>query len=114
MSNQELPKPKKPKRRRLNVNSRDKWEKIIRSVKKVEVPIGVLESLTVNLIDGTQVSIDIKELLSSGNTEIEVQEFLNDKLEQLDQYIQDVDFYVSVDDVAKVLQPITDNFLKDL
>jgi len=114
MSNQESPKPKKPRRKRLNVTSREKWEKIIKGVKKIEVPITVLESITVNLIDGTHVHVDIKELLADGSDEDEVQRFLNEKLEQLDQYIHDVDFYVSVDDVAKVLQPITDNFLKDL
>ena len=38
----------------------------------------------------------------------------NDKLENLDSYIENVDFYVSIDEVAKLVQPMTDLLLKDL
>ena len=35
-------------------------------------------------------------------------------LKALDHIIDDVDFYISVDSVAKTVQPITDSILKDL
>lgn len=108
------PKPKRPKLKRLNVTTREKWEKILKDIEKTEVPVTVLESITVNLIDGTQVSVDIKELIAEGNDPDDIECMLNEKLTELDHIIKDVDFYVNIDDVAKVVQPITDSFLKDL
>lgn len=108
------PKRKKPKLKRLNVTAREKWEKILKDIEKTEVPVTVLESITVNLIDGTQVSVNIKQLIAEGNDPDDVESMLNEKLTELDDIIKDVDFYVSIDDVAKVVQPITDVFLKDL
>lgn len=108
------PKRKKPRLKRLNITSREKWEKILKDIEKTQVPVTVLESITVNLIDGTQVSVDIKELIAEGNDPDDVEAMLNEKLTELDHIIKDVDFYVSIDDVAKLVQPITDGFLKDL
>ena len=108
------PKPKKPRLKRLNVTAREKWEKILKDIEKTEVPVTVLESITVNLIDGTQVSVNIKDLIADGNDPDDIEAMLNEKLTELDHIIKDVDFYVSIDDVAKVVQPITDGFLKDL
>lgn len=105
---------KRPKLKRLNVTAREKWEKILKDVEKQEVPVTVLESISVNLIDGTEVSINIKELLLEGYEPEEVEQMLSERLNSLDHIIRDVDFYVSIDDVAKVVQPITDSFLKDL
>lgn len=113
MSEQQ-PKRKRPKLRRLNVTVREKWNRIIKDVEKREVPVTLLESISVNLIDGTVVNINIKELLHTGMTPSDIEQMLNEKLTELDHIISDVDFYVSVDDVASTVQPITDNFLKNL
>lgn len=113
MSEQQ-PKRKRPKLKRLNVTTREKWNKIIKDVEKREVPVTLLESISVNLIDGTIVNINIKELLLDGMTPDEIEQVLNEKLTELDHIIKDVDFYVSIDDVANTVQPITDNFLKNL
>ena len=59
-------KPQKPKRRRskkLNVSNKKEWERILKDVDKKDVPISMLEAITVNLKDGTQVVINIQELL---------------------------------------------------
>lgn len=108
------PKRKRPRLKRLNVTVREKWTKILRDVDKKEVPVTLLESITVNLIDGTKVNIDIKELLDEGMNPDSLEEMLNQKLDALDHIIKDVDFFVNIDDVANLVQPITDNFLKDL
>jgi hypothetical protein len=39
---------------------------------------------------------------------------LDSKLKALDHIIEDVDFFVSIDDVVNTVQPITDEILKDL
>jgi len=110
----EQPRRKKPKLKRLNFTTREKWNKILKDVEKKEVPVNLLDSITVNLVDGTSVDINIKELLAEGMTPEEIEQSLNEKLTALDHIIHDVDFCVNVDDVASAVQPITDNFLKDL
>ena len=108
------PKRKRPKLKRLNVTVREKWNKILKDVEKREVPVTLLESITVNLIDGTRVNVNIKELIVEGMDPEEIEQMLNEKLKALDHIIKDVDFFVNIDDVANAVQPITDSFLKDL
>jgi hypothetical protein len=114
MSQQKPKKPRQVKSRRLNLNSKDKWEKLLKEVNKEQVPIGVLRYITVNLKDGTSVDVNISEMLEEGADPAMVELIINKKLADLDDYIQDVDFHISVDSVAKVIQPFTDKLLKDL
>lgn len=108
------PKAKRPRLKKLNCTVREQWEAIVKSVKKSDVPVNVLDSITVNLIDGTRVDISIGEMVAQGTSHDKIQEYINDKLENLDSYIENVDFYVSIDEVAKLVQPMTDLLLKDL
>jgi hypothetical protein len=39
---------------------------------------------------------------------------LDERLDSLDHIIEDVDFYVNVDEVRKTVQPLTDHILKNL
>jgi hypothetical protein len=114
MSNQEPKKPRRPKSKRLNLNSKQQWERLIREIKKDQVPVNVLQYITVNLKDGTTVEIGITEMLDNGTDPALVQHLIESKLAALDDYIDDVDFHISVDIVAKLVQPITDNLLKNL
>ena len=114
MSDQSKRKRKHPRLKRLNITAREKWNKILKDVEKQEVPISLLESITVGLIDGSKVHINIKKLIGDGMNPDDIESALNKKLEELDHIIQDIDFFVSIDDVANTVQPITDTFLKDL
>lgn len=109
-------KPKKPrqKSKRLNLNSKAQWEAILKSVEKKDIPITMLESVSVNLTDGTIVNINIRELLEEGNDPDELEKMLKIKLTTLDYIIEDIDFYISVKAVAQVVQPATDELLKNL
>jgi hypothetical protein len=66
------------------------------------------------LRDGTCVDIDVKELLAEGIEPEALQALINEKLDALDDYIHDVDFFISLDKVRKTVQPATDLLLKDL
>lgn len=114
MAQQKPKKPRQPKSRRLNLNSKAKWEKLLKEVNKEQVPIGVLRYITVNLKDGTSVDVNIAEMLEEGADPAYVEQLINSKLEALDDIIEDVDFHISVDAVSKVIQPFTDQLLKDL
>lgn len=111
-----MPRRKKalPKLKKVNVSKKAQWNQILKDIDKDEIPIDLLQAMNINLIDGTQVYINIKELLSAGSSPDEIKAMLDVKLMAIDQYIEDIDFYVNVDDVAKTVQPITDQMLKDL
>jgi hypothetical protein len=114
MAQEKPKKPRQPKSKRLNLNRKDQWEKLIKEINKEQVPIGVLRYITVNLKDGTSVDVNIAEMITEGADPAEVERIINAKLEALDDVIEDVDFHISVDSVAKVIQPFTDQLLKDL
>ncbi len=109
-------KPKKPrqKSKRLNLNTKAQWESILKSVEKKEVPIQMLNSLTVNLRDGTVININIKELIEEGNDPDDLELMIKHKLTALDNIIEDIDFFISVSAVQKMVQPATDELLKNL
>ena len=114
MSEQKPKKPRQPKSKRLNLSSKAQWESILKSVEKKEVPIAMLNSLTVNLRDGTVVNINIRELLDEGNDPDELELMIKHKLKALDKFIDDIDFFISVTAVQKMVQPATDELLKNL
>ena len=105
---------RKSKRLKLTVTERDKWKQILSEVDKDEVPISVLHSITVNLNDGTIVEIDVQELLAEGISPEYLKAEINQKLEDLDDVIDEVDFLISIDHVAKAVQPFTDSLLRNL
>ena len=115
MSKQQEPKkPRRPRSKRLNLNRKDQWERLLKEVSKEQVPISVLRYITVNLKDGTSVDVDIEAMLTEGADPAVVEKLINNKLQALDDVIEDVDFHISVDSVAKVIQPFTDELLKNL
>jgi hypothetical protein len=113
MSEQPRKKPRS-KLKKINVSARDQWKRILRDIEKEEIPITLLRAISVNLVDGTVVNIDVKELIKEGHDPEVIEEMLDLRLKALDHIIEDVDFYVDIDDVVKTVQPITDQILKDL
>jgi len=107
-------KPKKPKSKKLNLSSKSAWRNILKDIDKKEVPVHVLERLVLHLLDGTDVEINIKEILSKGIDPELVETEINKRLEDLDQYIQNVDFFVDIESVEKTIQPETDKILAKL
>lgn len=114
MAQEKPQKPKRPKSKRLNLSSKKQWEAILKDVEKEDVPIEMLETIVVNLTDGTQVIIDIQEMLAEGADPDALRIHLEERLETLDDIIDDVDFYINVEQVRLAVQPATDNLLKNL
>ena len=109
-------KPKKPQRnsKKITLNVSKRWKDIVEGVDKKEVPINILQQIIVKLIDGTNISIDVKKLLADGMPDSEIESMLDDKFNELDQYIKNVDFFVDIDKVKDAVQPETDKVLKGL
>ena len=114
-----LPQPKKPRRKaspgkKLNLNIKKRWQDIVRDVDKKEVPVEVLQRIIVRLVDGNDLSIDVKQLLDDGQHPDAIEELLNEKFRDLDEYIENVDFFIDIDKVVGAVQPETDKVLKNL
>ena len=107
-------KPRNSKAKKLNINKRKSWQDIVNGVDKKEVPISVLQQISVQLIDGTNIIINVKDLISAGQDPIAIEEMLDLKFNELDEYIQNVDFFVDIDKVKDAVQPETDKVLKGL
>jgi len=110
--------PKKPQRKssakKVNMNVKKRWQDIVKGVDKKEVPVDVLQRIIVRLVDGTDLSIDITQLLADGTNPEEIEELLNAKFQDLDEYIENVDFFIDIDKVVGTVQPETDKVLKNL
>lgn len=104
----------RPKLKKINTSSRAQWQGILKDIDKDNIPVRLLDSIQVNLIDGTVVKINIKELISQGHDPDELERSLRKRIDDLDHIIKDVDFFISIDAVADVVQPLTDEILKDL
>jgi uncharacterized membrane-anchored protein YjiN (DUF445 family) len=108
-------KPKKPQRsKKITLNVSKRWKDIVEGVDKKEVPISILQQIIVKLIDGTNISIDVKQLLADGMPDAEIEDMLDAKFSELDSYIQNVDFLIDIDKVVDAVQPETDKVLKGL
>jgi hypothetical protein len=115
MANQQPKKPPvKSKRHKLNISTKDKWKQILKEVEKLEAPVSVIQAVEVILKDGTAVDIDVVELLKEGMDPAVLEREINKRLHDLDEIIEDVNFYINIDTVAKTVQPATDNLLKNL
>ena len=107
--------PKKPQRsKKITLNISKRWKDIVEDVDKKEVPINILQQIIVKLIDGTNISIDVKKLLADGMDPNEIETMLDDKFNELDQYIANVDFLIDIEKVVDTVQPETDKVLKGL
>ncbi len=115
MSKEQKPKrPRQTKSKRLKVSKKEQWTSILKEIEHSDAPIACLESIQVNLKDGNIVVVDIRQLIAEGNDPEVIEYMIQSKLAALDHIIEDVDFFVSADLVAKLIQPITDSVLKDL
>lgn len=102
------------KSKRIKINERERWEQIVKGINKKEIPVTLLDHVVVNLMDGTQVAVNIRELLDEGQDPDELEKMLNTRLNALDSIIKDVDFHINLDSVARAVQPVTNDLLKNL
>jgi hypothetical protein len=109
-----LPKKTQRNSKKITLNHAKRWKDIVEDVDKREVPITILQEIVVKLVDGTNISIDVKKLLTDGMEPNEIEEMLDLKFNELDAYIQNVDFLIDIAKVVDTVQPETDKVLKGL
>ncbi len=98
---------------KAKLDSRD-WRSILEHVEKKEIPVEVMERLTINLVDGSSIEIDIRSMIVNGDDPNAVHAALQKKLDEMENVIDDIDFHINIDAVVNTIQPVTDKILKDL
>lgn len=99
---------------KINLSDKEKWKTILEEVEKKEIPVEVMEKITVNIIDGSAVDINIREMIEAGDDPNDVHHSLQAKLDEMENIIDDIDFHINIDAVVDAVQPVTDRILKNL
>jgi len=91
-----------------------RWEDLVEGVEKSNVPVECIKRVVIKLKDGRRRYLNMSTLRKKGMDIFELEGVLNQKLEEYDRDIENVDFFVDVDQVAELIQPETDKILGGL
>ena len=78
-----------------------RWESIIADAEIKEVPIVFLREISVIMLDGTCRSFNVRELLDLGMSIGDIEEHFQDFLELNDEDIDNIDFHINVEALAR-------------
>lgn len=92
----------------------NKWQNILEDVEKSKIPIQFIKKIIVKFHGKKQQTINIQTLLKQGLTPDEVEELVNRKLAELDEFIVNLEFILNVENIADTVQPETDKLLGKL
>ena len=98
----------------LNDDFLEKWEHIVNDVNKTDVPLECIKKIVIKFKNGRQRTINLHTLQRQGLDLEEIETLLNRTFREHDPEIRDVDFVVDITSVAKLVQPETDQLLKNL
>lgn len=105
---------RKPKPKKVNVSHKIHWQNIIKDIHTERVPISIVKTISLLLIDGTQVEINIDELLNEGIEHESLEEHIQLKFNELGPYIKNINFNINIKDIAEKVQPQTNEILKKI
>lgn len=88
------------------------WDTILRQVDKRDVPVELLDTVVINFIDGTEVTVDIQEMIGEGIDPSQIEHRLNLRLASLDNVIKNVDFHIVRDKIIETISPTMKKILK--
>ena len=91
-----------------------RWEHIIEEVNKTEIPLECIKNVVIKFDGKRQKTVNLQLLRRQGLDLDEIEVVLSRTLTELGDSIRDVDFMVDIGEVAKLIQPVTDDLLKDL
>lgn len=99
---------------RLSDEFLEKWEDLVEGVEKKDIPIECIKRVVIRLTDGKRRYFNMSALRKQGLNIYECEFALNEKLKQYDPDIDGIDFFVDVEEVAKIVQPETDEILRNV
>jgi hypothetical protein len=98
----------------LNEDFLSKWEHIVSSVSKTDVPLECIKKVVIKFHGGRQQTVNLRTLEKQGLSLEEIEALLNRTFTDRNDEIRDVDFVVDVTSVAELVQPETDKLLGKL
>jgi hypothetical protein len=91
-----------------------KWEHILEDVEKNRIPIEFVKKIVLKLEGKKQQTINIEKLLDQGLEPEQVEEAINNKLVEMDDFIITIEFVLNIRKIAEIVQPETDRILSNL
>ena len=90
------------------------WEHIIDEVNKTEVPLECIKKVVIKLKDKKRRTINLASLRRQGLDWTEIEAVVSRTLNELEDSVKDVEFVLDVGAVAEMVQPQTNDLLKNL
>ena len=91
-----------------------KWEEIVDDVDKIKIPVQFIKKLIIKLDNRKQKTLNIQSLVKSGHNPDEIEEIIAEKLRELDDEMNSIEFILDIENIAETVQPTTDDILKNL
>lgn len=91
-----------------------KWEEIVDDVDKIKIPVQFIKKLIIKLDNRKQKTLNIQSLVKSGHNPDEIEEIIANKLRELDDEMNSIEFILDIENIAETVQPTTDDILKNL
>lgn len=90
------------------------WEHIISEVKTTEIPLECMKKVVIKLKNNRRKTINLGTLRKQGLSWEEVESVLSRNLKELEDDVLDMTWVVDVGAVAEIVQPQTNQLLKNL
>ncbi len=90
----------------------ERWSDIINSVDKTMIPIEYVKRVTVNVDDENHKTIDIDKMKKQGLSSDTIESIFYETVATIGGSADDMDFYVDIDAVARIVQAETNKLLK--
>lgn len=98
----------------LKVDTIDKWEDVLSSVDKDQIPIDCVKKILFKLKGGKRKTINLSTLRKQGLELEEIEVVVTRSMIELNKQIVNMDFVIDVNSVADYIQPLTDQLLENL
>ena len=98
----------------LKVDNVEKWEDVLASVDKDQIPIDCVKKILFKLKGGKRKTINLTTLRKQGLELEEIEVVVTRSMIDLNKQIVNMDFVIDVNSVADYIQPVTDQLLEKL
>lgn len=98
----------------VEVDAVDQWEQLLTDVKQDQVPVHCIKKVLFKLRGGKQKTINLDKLRKEGLDMEEIESVLTNKMINMSKDIVNMDFVIDIDAVKNTVQPMTQEYLKDL
>jgi len=92
----------------------EKWQHIVNDVEITKIPVEFIKKLVLKLHGRKRRTINIEQMIKHGFDGEEIELVVQRKLEEFDDQMTGIEFVLDIEGIADVVQPQTDQMLKNL